>query len=254
MVRFTALANDNHLLNYIFHHQEFCLITGFLFGKLPKEESYKGIPNSQFLHRIFPDRSSKRVKKIKGDDLMELFTMNDLWFGISDHDVVRRKNERDSKKDKDKSVEPPKKKIKVGKVSKKKNKSVEVSLEKMTRYNLYGFVWAVKNIQPVDYDEPQNSNSAAKENDLYEFDAIRSDDYDEPENSYIMDKEDDLGEFDAIKATISIINKRKGEVSTACLEIQLDLVKDRISVLEKALQQRYQNTSKDSVKQACNKV
>ncbi|GJU77455.1 phospholipase-like protein [Tanacetum coccineum] len=153
-----AFANDNHLLNYIFHHQE---------------ESYKGIPNSKFLDRIFPDRSSKRVKKVKGDDLMELFTNDELWFGISDHDAVRvclllvativfmgretrynildnvlelvddlpiwnsypwgeyfwrifyrrtfnvlhRKNERDSKKDKDKSVEPSKKKIKVGKVS-----------------------------------------------------------------------------------------------------------------------------------------
>nr|GEV32033.1 hypothetical protein [Tanacetum cinerariifolium] len=58
--------------------------------------------------------------------------------------VLQGKNERDCKKDKEKSVKPPKKKIKVGKVSKKKNKSVEVSPEKMTRYNLYGFVWAVK--------------------------------------------------------------------------------------------------------------
>nr|GFA61635.1 hypothetical protein [Tanacetum cinerariifolium] len=111
----SAFANDNYLLNYIFHHQvyaepsvecppisyhicgntfefgwqEFCLIIGFLFGKLPKEESYKGIPNSKFLERIFPDSSSKRVKKVKGDDLMELFTNDELWFGISDHDAVR---------------------------------------------------------------------------------------------------------------------------------------------------------------------
>ncbi|GJR26294.1 hypothetical protein Tco_1102526 [Tanacetum coccineum] len=167
---------------------------------------------------------------------MELFTNDDLWFGISDHDAVRvclllvativfmgretrynipdnvlelvddlqRKNERDSKKDKDKSVEPPKKKIKVGKVSKKKNKSVEASPEKMTRYNLSRFVWAVKedlicgfgdndsNIQPTDYDEPQNSNNVAKESALCEFDAIRTDDYDEADNSYIVDKEDVL--------------------------------------------------------------
>ncbi|GJZ22456.1 transposase, MuDR, MULE transposase domain protein [Tanacetum coccineum] len=109
------------------------------------------------------------------------------------------------------------------------------------------------NIQPVDYDEPQNSNYVAKENALCEFDAIRPDDYHEPDNSYIMDKEDVLGEFDAIKATISIIDKRKGEVSRAFLEKQLDLVKDRISVLKHALKQRYQNTSEDSVKQACNK-
>ncbi|GJY15097.1 hypothetical protein Tco_0385519 [Tanacetum coccineum] len=112
-----AFANDNHLLNYIFHHQ--------------------------------------------------------------------RKNERDSKKDKDKSVEPPKKKIKV-----------------------------------VDYDEPQNTTNVAKENALCEFDAIRADDYDEADNSYIIDKEDVLGEFDATKATVALKeryhNTLEDSVKQAC--------------------------------------
>nr|GEY41707.1 flowering locus T [Tanacetum cinerariifolium] len=187
---------------------------------------------------------------------------------------------RDSKMDEDKYVKPPKKKIKVGKVSKKKNKSVEAYPKKMTGYKLYGFVWAVKfkfltnggnsvltklkdlicgfgdndlNIQPVDYDEPQNTNKVAKENALCEFDAIRPDNYDEADNSYIMDKGDVLGEFNAIKTTVGIIDKRKGEVSTDCLEKQLDLVKHMISMLEQALKQRYHNTSEDSIKQACNK-
>nr|GEV99553.1 RNA-directed DNA polymerase, eukaryota [Tanacetum cinerariifolium] len=211
-----------------FGRQEFCLINGFLFGKLPKEESYEGILNSKFLDCIFPDRSSKRLNTVKGGDLMELFTNDDLLFGISDHDAIRVclllvativfmgrnrrtfnvlqwKNERESKKDKDKSVEPPKKKIKVGKVSKMKNKSLEASQEKMTSITfrvcmgcqeqkdlICRFGDNDSNIQPVDYDEPQNSNNGAKENALCEFDAIRPDDYDELDNSYIMDIEEVL--------------------------------------------------------------
>ncbi|GJV40219.1 phospholipase-like protein [Tanacetum coccineum] len=275
-----AFANDNLLLNYIFHHQvsdapsvdcplitysicgnsfefgrkEFCLMTGFLFGKLPKKETYKGIPSSPFLDRIFPDRCTNRVKKVKGDELMILFTTDDLWFGISDHDAVRvclllvatnvfmgrearyyipnnvlelvddfpswntypwgeyfwrifylrtlnvvpRKNERDSKKVKEKVVEPPKKKKKPAKCSKKKNKADEQSPKKITTYNLYDFVLS-------------------------------------------------------FKAIADIIDKRKGEVSTSCLEKELDIVKDRIAVLEKCFKLRYQDTSKDSVKQVCYK-
>ncbi|GJT54742.1 ATP-dependent DNA helicase RRM3-like protein, partial [Tanacetum coccineum] len=215
-----AFANDNHLLNYIFHHQEFCLITGFLFGKLPKEESYKGIPNCKFLDRIFPDSSSKRVKKVKGDDLMELFTNDELWFGISDHDVVRRNNERDSKKDKDKSVEPLNKKIKVGKVSKKKNKSVEASPEKMTRYNLYGFVWAVK----VKVFSDIYNGDFPQQYILVEegpgCDTPWPDDYDEADNSYIMDEEDVLGEFDAIKATLA--SNEKSGTAFDCTQLEVD--------------------------------
>ncbi|GJT29590.1 hypothetical protein Tco_0909865 [Tanacetum coccineum] len=53
-----------------------------------------------------------------------------------------------------------------------------------------------------------------------------------------MDKEDLLAEFDGIKATVHIIDKRKGEVATSCLEKELDLVKDIIAVIEKALKLR----------------
>nr|GEV67382.1 hypothetical protein [Tanacetum cinerariifolium] len=200
-----AFANDNHLLNYIFHHQVYAE---------PSVEfppiSYRICCNTFEFGRV----CLKLVATI-------VFMGRETRYNIPDN------NEKDSKKDKDKSVKPPKKKIKVGKDSKKKNKYVEVSPEKMTRYNLYWFVWAIK------------------------FDAISPDDYDKPNNSYSMNKEDVLGELDAIKATIPIIDNKNGEVSAACLEKQLDLVKDRILVLEKALQQRYQNAPEDSVKQAC---
>ncbi|GKA69632.1 hypothetical protein Tco_0775696 [Tanacetum coccineum] len=75
---FPAYSNDNLLLNYIFQHevkqeqnndvcppirykignnnfefgrQEFCLITGFAFGKIPKEDTFKGLQNSPFCDR-----------------------------------------------------------------------------------------------------------------------------------------------------------------------------------------------------------
>ncbi|GKA54506.1 hypothetical protein Tco_0753455 [Tanacetum coccineum] len=68
-----------------------------------------------------------------------------------------------------------------------------------------------------------------------------------------MCKEDVLAELDAIKATVDIIDKGKGEVSTSCLEKELDLVKDIIAMLEKCFKLRYQDTSEDSVKQVCYK-
>ncbi|GJR32440.1 hypothetical protein Tco_1108672 [Tanacetum coccineum] len=179
-----SFSYDNLLFNYIFQHQvsvdsrddcpllqnRICgnsLITSFMFGKLPKEETYKGISSSPFLDRIFPDRSTNPVKKVKGDELLKLFTTDDLWFGIFDHDVVRvclllvativfmgreprtlnvvpRKNERDSKKNKEIVVEPPKKKKKVDKSSKKNKKAEEEAPKKMITYNLYGFVWSLK--------------------------------------------------------------------------------------------------------------
>nr|GEX32006.1 hypothetical protein [Tanacetum cinerariifolium] len=47
--------------------------------------------------------------------------------------------------------------------------------------------------------------------------------------------------------TIDIIDKRKGKVSTSCLEKELDIVKDRIAMLEKCFKLRYHDTSEDSV-------
>ncbi|GJZ03492.1 hypothetical protein Tco_0536767 [Tanacetum coccineum] len=76
---------------------------------------------------------------------------------------------------------------------------------------------------------------------------INSDVHVEDQNSPLMDKEDLLAEFDGIKATVHIIDKRKGEVATSCLEKELDLVKDIIAVIEKALKLRYHDSSEDHV-------
>nr|GFD21998.1 hypothetical protein [Tanacetum cinerariifolium] len=82
---------------------------------------------------------------------------------------------------------------------------------------------------------------------------IHSDVHVEHQNSQNMAKDDILAEFDGIKATIDIIDKRKGEVATSCLEKELDIVKDRIVVVENALKLRYQDASEDPVKQFCYK-
>nr|GEV24412.1 hypothetical protein [Tanacetum cinerariifolium] len=136
--------------------------------------------------------------------------------------VVPQKNERDFKKDKEKVLEPSKKKKKPAKGSKKKNKADEQSSKKMTTYNLYGLVWSLK------------------ESNIHSHDPV------EQQNSPNMSKEHVLAEFDAIKETVDITDKIKGEVSTSCLEKELDIVKDRIAVLEKCFKLSYQDTSEDS--------
>ncbi|GJZ46206.1 hypothetical protein Tco_0593802, partial [Tanacetum coccineum] len=82
-----------------------------------------------------------------------------------------------------------------------------------------------------------------KESNIHSHDPV------EHQNSPNICKEHVLAEFDAIKATFDIIDKRKGEVSTYCLEKELDIVKDRIAVLEKCFKLRYHDTFEDSVKQ-----
>ncbi|GKD78400.1 hypothetical protein Tco_1341021, partial [Tanacetum coccineum] len=86
-----------------------------------------------------------------------------------------------------------------------------------------------------------------------EYTNIHSNVHVEDQNSPIMDKEDLLADFDGIKATLHIIDKRKGKVATSCLEKELDLVKDKIAMLEKAFKLRYQDNSEDSVQQVCYK-
>ncbi|GJU31477.1 hypothetical protein Tco_1175066 [Tanacetum coccineum] len=90
-----AFANDNLLLNYIFHHH-----------------------------------GTADIALLSSYSILYLWILN----------VVPWKNERDSKKDKEKVVEPLKKKKKLAKSSKKKNIANEQSPKKMTAYNLYGFV------------------------------------------------------------------------------------------------------------------
>ncbi|GKC62156.1 hypothetical protein Tco_1089754, partial [Tanacetum coccineum] len=233
------------------------------------------------------------------------------------------KNERDSKKVKEKVVEPSKKKKKPAKCSKKKNKADEQSPKKITTYNLYDFdynrlfaqwsnpmltfvpsdnefvqSWCIDSfqyftnrhesfqrdsvgevlVQDVEQehnlicrigetavetsqfdlnihsnDHVQDLSSAYQ--DMDKDSNIHCDDHVEDQNSPFQDmdkesnihshdhvehqnlpnmcKEHVLVEFDAIKETVDIIDKRKGEVSTSCLEKELDIVKDRIAVLEK---------------------
>nr|GEY38196.1 hypothetical protein [Tanacetum cinerariifolium] len=85
------------------------------------------------------------------------------------------------------------------------------------------------NIHCEDHVEEQNSpfQDMDKESNIHSHDTV------EHQNLLSMCNEDVLAEFDAIKATVDVIDKRKGEVSTFCLEKELDIVKDRIAVLEK---------------------
>nr|GEY91607.1 hypothetical protein [Tanacetum cinerariifolium] len=84
------------------------------------------------------------------------------------------------------------------------------------------------NIHCKDHVEEQNSSfqDMDKESNIHSHDNV------EQQNSPNMCKEHVLSEFDAIKATVGIIDKRKGEVSTSCLEKKLDIVKDKIVVKE----------------------
>ncbi|GKD39247.1 phospholipase-like protein [Tanacetum coccineum] len=113
---FPAYSNDNLLLNYIFQHevkqeqnndvcppirykignnnfefgrQEFCLITGFAFGKIPKEDTFKGLQNSPFCDRVFLDKIAEPLKKVRVSDLLELIRKPKMWYALSDEDSVK---------------------------------------------------------------------------------------------------------------------------------------------------------------------
>ncbi|GJY37590.1 phospholipase-like protein [Tanacetum coccineum] len=113
---FSAYSNDNLLLNYIFQHevkqeqnndvcppirykignnnfefgrQEFCLITGFAFEKIFKVDTFKGLQNSPFCDRVFPDKIAEPLKKVRVSDLLELIRKPKMWFALSDEDSVK---------------------------------------------------------------------------------------------------------------------------------------------------------------------
>ncbi|GKC69028.1 hypothetical protein Tco_1114911 [Tanacetum coccineum] len=113
---FPAYSNDNLLLNFIFQHevkqeqnndvcppirykignnyfefgrQEFCLITGFAFGKIPKVDTFKGLQNSPFCDRVFPDKIAEPLKKVRVSDLLELIRKPKKWSALSDEDSVK---------------------------------------------------------------------------------------------------------------------------------------------------------------------
>nr|GEW86091.1 phospholipase-like protein [Tanacetum cinerariifolium] len=108
--------------------------------------------------------------------------------------------------------------------------------------------------EPKQVDSNNHSNVNAEDQDSLfqnmDMDVnIQSDVHVEEQNSPVMDKKDLLAVFDGIKATVHIIDKRKGEVPTFCLVKELDLVKDRITGIKKALKLWYQESSVDSVQQ-----
>nr|GEZ19433.1 phospholipase-like protein [Tanacetum cinerariifolium] len=113
---FPEYSNENLLLNYIFQHevkqvqnndvcppirykignnhfefgrQEFCLITGFAFGKIPKAYTFYGLQNSPFCDRVFPDKISKPLKKVRVLELLGLIKSPKKWYALSDEDSVK---------------------------------------------------------------------------------------------------------------------------------------------------------------------
>ncbi|GKB74852.1 hypothetical protein Tco_0936264, partial [Tanacetum coccineum] len=75
--------------NFEFGRQEFFLITGFAFGKIPKVDTFKGLQNSPFHDRVFPDKIAEPLKKVRVSDLLELIRKPKIWSALSDEDSVK---------------------------------------------------------------------------------------------------------------------------------------------------------------------
>lgn len=111
---------DTHLLNYFYQNQvsveesddcpslsfkigdnvfefgreEFCMITGFVFGPVASEETdigrnVRGLLHSPFYDRLFPQNPPRRTKKIKGEQLCAMLKPGPEWDALSDDDAVR---------------------------------------------------------------------------------------------------------------------------------------------------------------------
>ncbi|PWA77194.1 phospholipase-like protein [Artemisia annua] len=77
-----------------FGREQFCLITGFHFGPIAKEEInigslVKGLEHSPFYDRLFPEDKTRKNKKIKGEQLKAFMKPGKVWDGLSDEDAVR---------------------------------------------------------------------------------------------------------------------------------------------------------------------
>ncbi|PWA66240.1 phospholipase-like protein [Artemisia annua] len=68
-----------------FGRKEFCLITGFQFGNVVTPKARKDSP---FSDRVLPEKKSMAVKSVKGTDLLKLLR-GDRWLTLSDDDAVR---------------------------------------------------------------------------------------------------------------------------------------------------------------------
>ncbi|GKD41306.1 hypothetical protein Tco_1261513, partial [Tanacetum coccineum] len=75
--------------NFEFGRKEFCLITGFAFGKIPKVDTFKGLQNSLFCDRVFPDKITEPLKKVRVSDLLELIRKPKMWSALFDEDSVK---------------------------------------------------------------------------------------------------------------------------------------------------------------------
>ncbi|PWA94668.1 phospholipase-like protein [Artemisia annua] len=74
--------------------EQFCIITGFHFGPIAKEETnigslVQGLEHSPFYDRLFPEDQTRKKKKIKGEKLKALMKPGKVWDGLSDEDAVR---------------------------------------------------------------------------------------------------------------------------------------------------------------------
>nr|GEY55989.1 phospholipase-like protein [Tanacetum cinerariifolium] len=63
--------------------QEFCLITGFAFGKIP------GLQNSPFCDRVFPNKIAEPLKKIRVLELLELIRKPEMWSALCVEDSFK---------------------------------------------------------------------------------------------------------------------------------------------------------------------
>ncbi|GJX28098.1 hypothetical protein Tco_0236177 [Tanacetum coccineum] len=220
------------------------------------------------------------VKKVKGLDLVKILTTDELWFGISDHDAVRvclllvstivfvGREKRFYIPDNILELVEDLLDYKSAQPSCVCSFEYFSNLDEPGPRDCVGDVLAeVVELEQklissgVDTAEIQMQVDSNNHYDVHAVEQdspcpnmvkdvnINSDVQVEDQNSPLMDKEDLLAEFDGIKATVHIIDKRKGEVATSYLEKVLDLVKDKIAVIEKALKLRYQDSSEDSVQQ-----
>nr|GEV84739.1 phospholipase-like protein [Tanacetum cinerariifolium] len=69
--------------------QEFCLITSFAFGKIPKADTFHGLQNSPFFDRVFLDKISNPLKKVRVLELLGLIKSPKKWFALSNEDSVK---------------------------------------------------------------------------------------------------------------------------------------------------------------------
>nr|GEW23946.1 phospholipase-like protein [Tanacetum cinerariifolium] len=209
-----AFENDNNLLNYIFHHQIFIL-------EIFPNSKYWWKTDSAVIPRAFAPSDYESVQPWCVDSFKYFNNLDEPGPRDSVGDVL-----------------------------------VEV-VEPKHKLMFFGGDNVVKQ-EPKQVDSNNHSDVHAKGQDSpfqnMDMDAnIHSDVHVEEQNSLVMDKEDLLAVFNGIKATVHIIDKRKGDVATSCIVKELDLVKDKITVIEKALKLRYQESFEDSVQQLCYK-